>query len=176
MADNLIVTAGLGPVAARLPGTAQENQIINNAGLTAAVLSQTQDFVLSATGNDMALPVGIPFPPGSRLELIKNGTSLYVRSVTLGGTVTSPAVAGSTVAVTNSTGGDVAVTLGGTGVVTKIQVGSVAVLNGTNLTGSVVAVPKGSTITLTYGSGTPTWVWNSGQAASLRVSAGVQAT
>ena len=77
---------------------------------------------------------------------------------------------------TNNTGAPVAVTIGGSGVVTLVSVGGVTVLTGANLTGSVVAVPAGATIALTYASGTPTWVWNSGQPCSLNVSAGVQPT
>ena len=176
MADKFVVQAGLAPVAVRLPVSNQENQIITNAGSVPVVLESVPNYVLSATGSAAAVTPGISFPPGSEMKLLKNSGAIYAQTTQLGSVVSSPAVPATTVNATNNTGAPVAVTIGGSGVVTLVSVGGVTVLTGANLTGSVVAVPAGATIALTYASGTPTWVWNSGQPCSLNVSAGVQPT
>ena len=69
------------------------------------------------------------------------------------GTQTAPAVAASTVAVTNSFAFPCLVQIFG-GTVSVVAVGGVAL----SLVGSIAFVPAGSTITLTYAVA-PTWTW-----------------
>jgi len=78
-------------------------------------------------------------------------------------TVTTPAVPNTTVAATNTTGVDVAVyLLSGSAAVTVIAVNGVT--TGLQLTSAAtscatVYLAAGATITLTYASTAPTWVW-----------------
>lgn len=174
MADALSVLVGLAAVAIRLPNTGQENQVLTNVGQIPVLLESVPNFVLTAAGSAAAVTPGASFTPGSKLRLVKNSTPLYANSTLLGIAVAAPAVPASGTPQTNTTGADVAVTVTG-GTVTAIAVNGVAVLSGVSLGGSVVAVPAGGTITLTYSSA-PTWTWNSGQKAILALSAGVQAT
>ncbi len=75
-------------------------------------------------------------------------------------TVTTPAIASTTVAVTNTNIVDVMAYVNGAAAVTVIKVGGVT-------TGAVVVaggsasvyLPAGATIALTYASTAPTWVW-----------------
>lgn len=69
------------------------------------------------------------------------------------GTQTPPALAASTVAVTNSFGCPCLVQIFGS-TVSVVAVGGVAL----SLAGSVALVPAGATITLTYAVA-PTWTW-----------------
>ena len=165
MADQTITLVGLSAVSVRAPSGNQENQIISNPGPSTAFLGQPG--VTPATG--------LPFPPGSEAKLYKQGSPIF--ACVAGSVVWSgaPALAASTVAMTNNSGQPVAVTVTG-GTVTVIAVGATTQsVNGTNLTSGTFVVPAGSTITLTY-SVAPTVTWKFGQAVPLQVSAGVQAT
>lgn len=74
------------------------------------------------------------------------------------GSVTPPAVPATTVNATNGFGVSATVYVVGS-TVTAITVAGVSTgLTGTS-TGTPVRVPSGSTISLTYASGTPTWTW-----------------
>jgi secreted trypsin-like serine protease len=77
--------------------------------------------------------------------------------------VTTPAVPATTVAVANTTTVDVIVyLLSGNAAVTVIAVNGVAtglVLAASTTSTATVYLPAGATITLTYGSTPPTWVW-----------------
>lgn len=76
-------------------------------------------------------------------------------------TVTTPSVPATTVAATNSTGTDVMVYLtSGGAAVTVIKVNAITTGLTLGTTGSVsVYLPAGASITLTYASTAPTWVW-----------------
>lgn len=74
------------------------------------------------------------------------------------GSVTPPAVPATTVTATNNFGTDATVYVVGT-TVTAITVSGVATGAAGTATGTAVRVPSGSTIALTYASGTPTWTW-----------------
>lgn len=176
MADQFPVQVGLAPVAVRLPSGSAENQVITNAGPATVLLEGSPNNVITAAGSGFAaVTPGIPFPPGSRLKTFKNSQPIYANTTQLGGQVTSPpAVPASTVAATNNSGGPVAVTIVG-GTVTAIAVGAATVLTGTSLAGSVVSVPQGGTITLTY-SAAPTWTWNYSVPATLQLGVGQEAT
>lgn len=176
MSDQFPVQVGLAPVAVRLPSGSAENQVITNAGPATVLLEGSPNNIISAAGSGFsAVTPGIPFPPGSRLRTLKNSQSIYANTTQLGGAVTSPpAVPATGVAATNNSGGPVAVTLSG-GTVTVVSVSGTQVLSGTNVTGSVISVPAGGTITLTY-SVAPTWTWNYSVMATLQVSAGQELT
>lgn len=74
------------------------------------------------------------------------------------GSVTPPAVPATTVTATNNFGTSASVYVVGS-TVTVIKVAGVTTgLTGTT-TGTLVRVPSGSTVALTYASGTPTWTW-----------------
>ena len=68
MADKLIIQVGAAAVALRLPSSVLENQIITNAGPSTVYTGQT-------AGVTAAL--GTPFPPGSRMELLRNGLPVF---------------------------------------------------------------------------------------------------
>lgn len=176
MSDNLNIVASVAPVAVRLPSGSAENQVLTNLGPATAILEGVANNVISAVGSSSVVTPGMPFPPGSKLRLIKNSGNIYANTTQLGGAVAAaPAVAASGTPVTNSTGGPVAVTLSG-GTVTQVAVsGQVVLVGGTNVTGSVVSVPAGGTITLTY-SVAPTWTWKYGVPANLQLQAGVETT
>ena len=74
------------------------------------------------------------------------------------GSVTPPAVPATTVNATNSFGTNAVVYVVGA-TVTAITVAGVATGLAGTATGTAVRVPTGSTINLTYASGTPTWTW-----------------
>jgi hypothetical protein len=165
MADQTLVQVGLSPVSVRLPAGNLENQVINNPGPSTVYLGQSG--VTPATG--------LPFPPGSEAKLYKQGSQLFgcvAGSVTWSG---APALAATGVAMTNSSGQAVAVTVTG-GTVTAIAVGATTQsVNGTNVTSGTFVVPAGSTITITY-SVAPAVTWKFGQQVSLQVSPGVQSS
>lgn len=165
MADQTITQVGLSPVSIRLPASALENQIIRNPGPSTVYLGQSG--VTPATG--------LPFPPGSQARLYKQGSQIYgcvAGSVTWSG---APALAASTVAMTNNSGQAVAVTVTG-GTVTVIAIGATTQsVNGTNVTSGTFVVPAGSTITITY-SVAPTLAWKFAQQVALQLSPGVQST
>jgi hypothetical protein len=76
-------------------------------------------------------------------------------------TVTTPAIAATTVAVTNTNPFNVFVYVNGAAAVTVIKVngvttGAVVVAGGS----AGVYLPAGATIALTYASTAPTWTWN----------------
>lgn len=175
MSDQLVVPVSVAPVAVRLPGSTQENLVVTNAGTATVLLEGVANNVLTAVGSSTAVTPGIPFPPGSRLRLIKNGASVYANTTALGAVYAgAPAVPASGVNATNNSGGPVAVTING-GTVTAVTVNGVQVLAGTSLAGSVVSVDKGQTISVTY-SVAPTWTWNYGTLAALQIQAGQEAT
>ena len=163
MADQLVVQVGLAPATVRTPVSSLENQVLYNPGPSTVYLGQ--DGVTPATG--------LPFPPGSKAHLYKQGNAV---SACVGGAVAwagAPALAASTVAMTNSSGQPVAVTVTG-GTVTVIAVGATTQSsNGTNLTSGTFVVAAGSTITLTY-SVAPTVTWKLAQQVALQISPGVQ--
>ena len=175
MSDNLNVQVNVAPVAVRLPNNAAENQVLTNLGPATVLLEGSPNYVITAVGSTALVTPGIPFPPGSKLRLIKNSGNIYANSNQLGIAIASPpAVPSSASAATNNTGGPVAVTLSG-GTVTQVAVNGQVVLAGTNITGSTITVPAGGTITPTY-SVAPTWTWKTGVAANLELQAGVEAT
>lgn len=175
MSDNLNVAVNVAPVAVRLPSGAAENQVLTNIGPATVLLEGAPNNIITGVGSTALVTPGIPFPPGSRLRLVKNSGNLYANSIQQGAAVTSPpAVPATGVAATNNTGGPVAITLSG-GTVTQIAVNGVVVLAGTNITGSVISVPAGGTITPTY-SVAPTWTWKTGVVANLQLQAGVEPT
>jgi hypothetical protein len=65
---RFVVPGGGASVNIRNPASAKENQVVTNQGPGTAFLGQ-------ATGVTTA--TGIAFPPGSRLEVFANGTSLW---------------------------------------------------------------------------------------------------
>lgn len=74
------------------------------------------------------------------------------------GSVSPPTFPGTTVPVTNNTGGNVtAYVVGST--ITAVTVAGVATGQTGTSTGITVRIPSGSTVAFTYASGTPTWTW-----------------
>jgi len=168
MADNLVVQLGLTATVIRNPSSTVENQIVSNAGPGNAYL------VPATLPAALAAMFGIPFPAGSVLRTLKNGSQL--RAVAAPGAfLTAPGVPASGTPQTNSTGQPVAVTVNG-GTVTVVAVGGVTqTIDGSNIVAGTFIVPAGSTITLTY-SVAPTWTWQAGSPTAIRVQAGVEAT
>jgi hypothetical protein len=175
VSDNLNIQVNLAPVAVRLPSGAAENQVITNQGPVTVFLEGVANNVITAVGSSTVVTPGIPFPPGSKLRLIRNGANVFANTVAQGVSIASPpAVPATGVNATNTTGGPVAVTIVG-GTVTQVAVNGATILAGTSLAGSVVAVPAGGTINVTY-SAAPTWTWKTGLPTNLVLQAGVENT
>ena len=167
MADKFVVQVGLAPTAIRVPSGSLENQtIISPAGSPTVYLGQAG--VTPATG--------MPFPAGSEYKALKNAASLF--GCVAGSTVWAgaPAFPGSGSAATNTSGQAMTVTIAG-GTVSAIAIGATTQsVNGVNLTSGTFVVPAGSTITVTDSVSPTTYLWQSGQQASLLVTTGVQQT
>jgi hypothetical protein len=109
-----------------------------------------------------------PTPPGERIVAAPEvfayppqmpGVNTSTAPVT---TVTTPSFPATTVVVTNTTGVDVMVYIAnGSGAMSAVKVNTVATgLAPIATTGNAsVYLPAGATISCTYGSGSPSWVW-----------------
>jgi hypothetical protein len=68
MADKFIVlVTSAAQVAVRNPSGSAEVQTVENSGPATAFVGQT----------GVTTGTGLPFPPGSKMELIKNGTAIF---------------------------------------------------------------------------------------------------
>lgn len=113
--------------------------------------------------------MSFPIPPAGTRQ--QNSPEVFAYPITSPGvntstfpSVTTPSVPATTVAQANTTGVDVIVYLAnGGGAVTVIKVNGVTTglqLAGTTVgVGNAIYLPAGATISLTYASTAPTWVW-----------------